>query len=287
MIDPVAARENERVTRTYRRKALRKRTLGCLVRQLQYLLVLICAALIGLGALTRWQKGDLLGAMTTPSTTPTVSVAQGDPPSAAVPPTPTATARPVPTSSSTEPCCRIGILAGHAGPQNDPGAMCDDGLREADINLKVARAVVATLERRGYSVDLLEEFDSRLDGYVADVFLSIHSDSCQVPEASGFKVARVSNSAIPDVEDALVDCLNREYQRTTSLQRHDFSITRNMHQYHAFSKIDPQTPGAIIELGFLAADRELLVKGDKKMVEGIVAGILCFLEPRASGRPGR
>jgi N-acetylmuramoyl-L-alanine amidase len=142
----------------------------------------------------------------------------------------------------------------------------------------VAERVVAALLRRGHEVDLLTEYDERLSGYLADALVSIHADSCEVPEASGFKVARVAYSAIPETEDVLVECLYEEYERSTGLARHDSSITPAMHGYHAFAEIDPQTPGAIIELGFMGADRNLLVNRPDLMANGIVAGLVCFLE---------
>jgi len=173
---------------------------------------------------------------------------------------------------------RVGILAGHSGPEGDPGAVCTDGLHEADVNLAVARKVRAALEAKGYLVDLLEEFDQDLEGYAADAFLAIHADSCDTPEASGFKVAHVSVSAIPEIEDVLVDCLYTEYGRASGLPRHDFSITPDMHEYHAFLQIAPETPGAIIELGFLAADRNTLTRKQDTLASGIVAGLVCFLQ---------
>jgi N-acetylmuramoyl-L-alanine amidase len=182
------------------------------------------------------------------------------------------------TAGPTSMAMRVGLLAGHSGPQGDPGAVCPDGLREADINLSVARKVRAALEAKGYLVDLLEEFDEELAGYSADAFLAIHADSCDTPQASGFKVAHVSVSAIPDIEDVLVDCLYTEYGRASGLPRHDFSITPDMHEYHAFLQIAPETPGAIIELGFLAADRYILTRQQDKLASGIVAGLLCFLQ---------
>jgi len=51
-----------------------------------------------------------------------------------------------------------------------------------------------------------------------------------------------------------------------------------MHEYHAFLQIAPETPGAIIELGFMAADRDILVKQPDRLAAGIVAGLRCFLE---------
>jgi N-acetylmuramoyl-L-alanine amidase len=160
----------------------------------------------------------------------------------------------------------------------DPGAVCDDGLTEAEINYAVAAEVVALLTRRGIQADLLHEYDDHLTDYQADALVSIHADSCNIPGATGFKVARVTNSAIPEAEDALVACLNQEYAVHTGLPLHPASITDNMTNYHAFSEIHPSTPGAIIEAGFLLDDRYLLEQRPKVVARGIAAGIVCFLE---------
>jgi N-acetylmuramoyl-L-alanine amidase len=171
---------------------------------------------------------------------------------------------------------RVGIVAGHAG--YDSGAVCPDGLTEAQVNMSVAQEVVDLLQRKGYQVDLLEEYDDLLPGYQADALVSIHADSCDVPGATGFKVARVTDSAIPEAEDQLVNCLYLEYEAVTGLPRHPSSITDNMTQYHAFREIDSYTPGAIIEMGFLLEDREFLLYRPKVAARGIAAGIVCFIE---------
>jgi N-acetylmuramoyl-L-alanine amidase len=188
-------------------------------------------------------------------------------------PSPTTISSPTPLSTHAP---RVGIVAGHSG--YDPGAVCDDGTTEADVNLAVAKEVVALLDRKGYQVDLLKEFDERLTGYRADALVSVHADSCDVPGASGFKVARVTDSAIPAEEDRLVACLYREYEAETGLPRHPSSITDNMTNYHAFREIDYYTPGAIIETGFLLDDHDLLVHRPKVVARGIAAGVVCFME---------
>ncbi|MDM8528831.1 N-acetylmuramoyl-L-alanine amidase [Anaerolineales bacterium HSG24] len=170
----------------------------------------------------------------------------------------------------------VGIVAGHKG--YDPGAVCDDGLTEAEVNSTVSVEVVSLLKRKGIQADLLNEFDDRLTAYQADALISIHADSCNIAGASGFKVARVTDSAIPEAEDRLVDCLNQEYGRYTGLPMHPASITDNMTNYHAFREINSQTPGVIIEMGFLLDDRYLLEKKPKIVARGIAAGVLCFLE---------
>jgi len=259
---------------------LRRRAIRRIIYDLQLALLCTVTMIIALTIFAVWRKESPHIALAT--STPTATRVAHTTSSPALQPTPTSVA---PQPTPTQRRKRIGILAGHSGPQNDPGAVCPDGLREVDINLAVAKRVVAALRSRGYEVDLLEEFDDRLRGYRADAFLSIHADACDIPEATGFKVAHVSFSAIPAIEDQLVDCLYKEYERATGLHRHDFSITPDMHEYHAFLEIDPQTPGAIIELGFMAADRYILVNQPDRLAAGIVAGLLCFLEQNSASGP--
>ncbi|MCJ7735698.1 MAG: N-acetylmuramoyl-L-alanine amidase [Anaerolineae bacterium] len=187
----------------------------------------------------------------------------------------------VPVVTSTPSVPRIGIVSGHWG--SDTGAVCPDGLQEVDINYDVAQRVVAALSAQGYRIDLLQERDPVLNGYRAAVMVSIHADSCTEfpgadPPASGYKVARVVGSAVPEAEDRLVRCLSDCYGARTGLYFHENSITDDMMHYHAFYEIDGQTPGAIIETGFMFEDRDLLTHRADLVAEGIVDGILCFLQ---------
>jgi N-acetylmuramoyl-L-alanine amidase len=170
----------------------------------------------------------------------------------------------------------VGIVSGHKG--YDPGAVCPDGLTEAEINYRIALEVIDLLERQGVRADLLDEFDEHLQEYEANALVSIHSDSCSIPGATGFKAARVTDSAIPEAEDQLVACLNQNYIAYTGLPQHPASITDNMTDYHAFREIADHTPGAIIETGFMLEDRYLLENKPKIVARGIAAGILCFLD---------
>lgn len=169
---------------------------------------------------------------------------------------------------------RVGLVAGHSG--YDSGAVCPDGLTEVEVNQDIAERTAARLRRMGAQVDLLQEFDPRLAGYRGDVFVSIHADTCE-RDYSGFKVARVEHSALPEAEDRLVDCLWQQYEVATGLARHPNTITFDMREYHAFGEIDPKTPGAIIEVGFLGGDRWLLTKQPDRVAKGVADGILCFL----------
>jgi len=180
-----------------------------------------------------------------------------------------------------QPQLRIGIVAGHAG--NDSGAVCVDGngnvtLTEADVNLEIAAIVQQKLNEKGFQVDLLREFDSRLNGYRALAIVSIHNDSCEYinDQATGFKVAAALNTPDANRANRLTACLVDRYYRSTSLTFHAGSITSDMREYHAFREIDPSTIAAIIETGFLNLDREILTRQTDRVAAGIVDGILCF-----------
>jgi len=180
-----------------------------------------------------------------------------------------------------QPQLRVGIVAGHSG--NDSGAVCYDGngnvsLTEAEVNLEIAAIVQQQLIQRGIQVDLLKEFDTRLNGYRALAIVSIHNDSCEYinDEATGYKVASALNTNDLNRAGRLTACLVDRYQRATGLTFHAGSITGDMREYHAFREIDPNTVAAIIETGFLNLDRELLTKRTDLVAGGIVDGILCF-----------
>ncbi|NWF63975.1 MAG: N-acetylmuramoyl-L-alanine amidase, partial [Chloroflexi bacterium] len=185
-------------------------------------------------------------------------------------------------SLTAQPQIRIGIVAGHMG--NDSGAVCTDEngkvtLTEADVNLSIARFVQRSLTERGYQVDLLNEFDTRLNGYRAAALVSIHNDSCQYinDQATGFKVAASLETRDINRAQRLTACLTNRYQSMTGLYFHANSITPDMTQYHAFSEIDPNTITAIIETGFLYLDREILTNQADVVAEGVTQGILCFI----------
>lgn len=183
---------------------------------------------------------------------------------------------------------RVGIVSGHRGPQvpPDPGAVCPDGLTEASINFAVAQQVVRNLRDRGYSVDLLDEFDSRLDGYQAAALVSIHSNTCQNfgEVVSGYLIARAAARSGLGQDDNLVECVARYYGQATALQRRA-GVTIDMTDYHTFREIHPLTPAAILELGFMLADREVLTTMQDEMAKGITDGVLCFLEPNSQALP--
>lgn len=172
---------------------------------------------------------------------------------------------------------RIGIVAGHWG--NDSGAVCADGLTETDINQRIAALVQKTLTDQGFQVDVLREFDLSLRGYKSAVLVSIHADSCDYvnEQATGFKVAAALGSTRKEKAARLTACMRARYGAATGLPIHSTSVTNDMTQYHAFDEIDSNTVAAIIEVGFMNLDRQILEKSPEIPAQGIVSGILCFL----------
>ncbi|MDH3943208.1 MAG: N-acetylmuramoyl-L-alanine amidase [Anaerolineae bacterium] len=172
---------------------------------------------------------------------------------------------------------RIGIVAGHWG--NDAGTVCSDGLTEDQVNLEIATLVKEKLAAEGFEVDLLREFDEKLNGYDALLLVSIHADSCQFIDlnATGFKVAASWANPRPEKASRLVACIHSRYQEATGLPFHAGSITNDMTSYHAFDEINPETTAVIIETGFLNLDREILTQNQTTVADGIVAGILCYI----------
>jgi len=196
-------------------------------------------------------------------------------------------------ASSEQIGLKIGIIAGHTGlhPDSglpDPGATCPDGFNEAQVNQEIASRVGQGLTAAGFDVDVLQEWDSRLQGYRAAALVSVHADSCAPinEEATGYKVAAALHPLIPDKAQRLVACLSDRYGRVTGLRFHPGSITRDMTEYHSFNEVDNQTPAAIIEVGFLYLDRDFLTREPNKAAQGIVEGILCYLNNEPATLPG-
>lgn len=197
---------------------------------------------------------------------------------------------PLPTFGVTE---KIGVIIGHSGPplnpafEVDPGAICDDNgdgipeLTELSLNTAVGQRVASLLVQEGYQVEILEEWDDRLDNYRATALVSIHTNTCENlgVGANGFNVqANTSRAATRDRDEIFVNCVAQTYAASTGLPRH-FGTSPDLVDYHVFREVSLDTPTIIVELGFMFADRQLLVERPDDMARGITQGVLCFLKP--------
>ncbi|GAB4512744.1 MAG: hypothetical protein OHK0046_12750 [Anaerolineae bacterium] len=265
-----AALEAQRIRRVERRKQRRRhQTVGVLAGLLRSVFVIIIS-------------GGLIATILSWSTSPESldSQLRADLQQLSITVMPTLPPTLIPTPNYLK---RIGIVSGHRGPENDPGAVCPDGLTENEINYAVAQRVVLRLREMGYTVDLLEEFDPRLNGYVAEALVSIHSNDCTDygPGGTGYLVSQSASRPETGADNRLTECVASHYESITQLPRH-FGVTRDMNDYHIFREINLATPGTILELGFMFADREILTSQPDLLATGVVNGILCFLQPETA-----
>jgi N-acetylmuramoyl-L-alanine amidase len=181
---------------------------------------------------------------------------------------------PTPTNS---PNPHIGIVSGHWG--NDSGSVCKDGLTEQQVNLRIATLVKQNLQNAGFAVDLMQEFDKRLNQYQALALVSIHSDSCEFidSEATGYKLAAVRSNTDSVKSTHLIDCLAQRYGSETGLRYHPNVTTPDITTYHTFDEINNTTTAAVIEAGYLNLDRQMLTQKTDIVAKGISDGILCFI----------
>ncbi len=185
---------------------------------------------------------------------------------------------------------RIGIQAGHWKTDEVPdelaklrdlgGAVWGD-VAEWEYTLDIAKRVVAKLAAKGYAVDLLST--TVPEHYLADVFVSLHADGDSTGTARGFKIAHGERRG--PHEDALTEILGAEFARATGLPM-DPNVTEDMRGYYAFrwerfrSSVVPHTPAALLEMGFItnAADRSVLLNRRDAVADGIVNGVVRFLD---------
>jgi len=179
---------------------------------------------------------------------------------------------------------------------------CDYSIEEQSINLAVAQITAEKLVDRGYEVDIFRGDaegtlpKSQIAGYRADAFVALHTDWCS-PGNSGFKVSRYGGdvgtglNGSGDMSDLLVTSLWNAYSMTTGLAK-DEETGHFMRYYWALDSavdgligvrppdescqlvpglamIDSETPGAIIEMGWLSDDLAFMIspEGQDRMAQ--------------------
>lgn len=186
---------------------------------------------------------------------------------------------------------RVGIQAGHWRTNEAPPELFQllsqtgtswGGVTEWETNLEIAERVAEFLRSKGIVADVLPTIIPA--GYLADAFVSLHSDGDGTGEKSGFKLAR-STRRTPH-EDALQRMLTAEFGSATGLAYDSQGISNGMRNYYAASwsrvrySTSPFTPSVILEMGFLSNsnDRNLIVNEQDLLANAIANGILKFLD---------
>lgn len=179
---------------------------------------------------------------------------------------------------------KIMIDPGHSGTF-EPGA-CAEGVREADINLAVARFLNAELKLRGFETDMTrikEVFDSELDwrceksnNWPADLFISIHCNSAADTAAEGTETYHVAGS---DTGKGVAGCV--QFCLLDALLTEDRGVkTAN---FYVLRYTD--CPAILVELGFIsnAVDRQMLTDPLEqwRAAAAIAGGVQKFFQPEA------
>jgi N-acetylmuramoyl-L-alanine amidase len=119
-------------------------------------------------------------------------------------------------------------------------------------------------------------------GYRAHLFIAIHADGSNDPNATGYRVATPRRDATGRAAQ-FAELLNQSYGEATSIRRLP-TVTRRMRNYYAFNfrryehALHPMTIGVIIETGFMtsARDRRVILDEPERAAQGIVDAIKLF-----------
>ena len=209
---------------------------------------------------------------------------------------------PIPTPAEWEPpegTVRIGLQAGHWRANEAPpelSGLQDNGTAwrgtpEWEVNLGIARQAGAMLEDLGYQVDILPAVVP--PSYRAHLFISIHADGSNDPNATGFRVAGPRQDATGRAS-GFVGLLEESYGEATGLRRLP-TVTHRMQNYYAFNfrryehALPPMTIGVILETGFLTSsrDRGVIVDDPARAARGIVEAVKAFPVTPPPVRPPR
>ena len=208
---------------------------------------------------------------------------------------------PIPTPADWAPPegpVRIGLQAGHWRANEAPrelSGLRDNGTRwrgtaEWEMNLEIVRRAAAMLEGMGYEVDILPAVVP--PSYRAHLFISIHADGSNDPNASGYRVASPRRDATGRAS-RVAALLEQSYGEATGLTRLP-TVTRRMRNYYAFNfrryehALHPMTIAVIIETGFLTSstDRQVIVNDPERAARGIVEAVAAFPETPPPGIVG-
>jgi N-acetylmuramoyl-L-alanine amidase len=221
------------------------------------------------------------------------------------------------------------IDAGHGG--EDPGAVGCHKSREKDITFKMANLLKETIEKNPqYKVVLTRPKDRsmRLRDRVriarssqGDLFISLHADSNDSPDAKGLSIYTLSHVASdrdaerlaarenkadmimgveleaesPEVANILIDLVKRETMNMSAKfasaliksLKHRVNLLKNTHRFAAFGVLrSPDVPSILVELGFLSNREDEKLLNSKayrqKIADGIMEGITLYFEQSAN-----
>ena len=183
---------------------------------------------------------------------------------------------------------RIALQAGHWRADEAPQELRSlrrNGTRwqstaEWEVNLEIVQRTGAMLEDLGYEVDILPAVVP--PAYRAHLFIAIHADGSNDPNASGYRVASPSRDVTGRAR-RVAALLERSYGEATGIKRLPVA-TRRMRNYYAFNfqryehALHPMTIAVILETGFLTSrrDRRVIMDNPDRAARGIVEAVTAF-----------
>jgi N-acetylmuramoyl-L-alanine amidase len=171
------------------------------------------------------------------------------------------------------------IDAGHGG--KDPGATSCLGFQEKTVNLAVAQKVASLLGQSGVkatmtrSNDIFIELEDRAavaNRCDADLFVSIHADSCPDSSTRGFTmyVSRSASWSSRRAASAIAKSLAKTGLTSRGTQKADYRVL-----------VQTRGPAVLIELGYLSNSSDAGLLRDSsfqsRLAQAIASGISDFL----------
>ncbi len=192
-------------------------------------------------------------------------------------------------TAETGPKKIVGIVAGHYG--FDTGYQCGADLnfvRETDVDLRLAVMVRDYLTNKGYSVDLLQEFDPALSNYTGLALVSIHTGRCDTTDKSqsGFYVTGGGPNTYPSETKRLNDCLAFNYEKYTELDYLGQNYDTTDQMLYAFDTVNDYTTVSVIHTGYLGNDYRTFSEQTASLAKGIAEGIICYVDDGNIGKIG-
>ena len=172
------------------------------------------------------------------------------------------------------------IDAGHGA--HDPGTISPTGIKEKDINLRVAAKVANLLEQRNLPVvmtrwqDTFIELEERAEignRRKAALFVSIHSDSAPSSSAQGFTIYVAAGASAESYRAA--HAINQAMEKTgmnnRGVREQDYRVL-----------MKSKGPAVLIELGYLSNPQDAARLADDRfrdrMAQAIADGIQAYLK---------
>jgi N-acetylmuramoyl-L-alanine amidase len=173
---------------------------------------------------------------------------------------------------------KVFIGVGHGG--TDSGAVGKGGTKEKDLNLSIAKACGAVLERHGVSVrfsrtkdeaDPVEQEVQECNSFAPDLAVDIHNN------AGGGDGAEIFHSKVGGTGKTLAENILTEITKLGQKSRGAKTrLNASGSDYYAFIR-DTKAPAVIIEAAFVDSDDIALIDTEAERVkvgEAIARGIL-------------